>query len=50
MNITSPTRLVPICAGGWGRTGEARAAYDRALALAQQEPERRFLARRLKEL
>jgi RNA polymerase sigma-70 factor (ECF subfamily) len=33
-----------------GRTEEARAAYDRALALTQQEPERRFLARRLKEL
>jgi RNA polymerase sigma-70 factor (ECF subfamily) len=30
-----------------GRTAEARAAYERALALTQQEPERRFLQRRL---
>ena len=30
-----------------GRTAEARAAYRRALALARQEPERRFLERRL---
>jgi len=33
-----------------GRTAEARVAYDRALALTQQEPERRFLERRLGEL
>ena len=33
-----------------GRTAEARASYERALALTQQEPERRFLARRLEEL
>jgi RNA polymerase sigma-70 factor (ECF subfamily) len=33
-----------------GRTAEAREAYARALALARQEPERRFLARRLAEL
>jgi RNA polymerase sigma-70 factor (ECF subfamily) len=33
-----------------GRTGEARAAYVQALALARQEPERRFLERRLNEL
>jgi RNA polymerase sigma-70 factor (ECF subfamily) len=33
-----------------GRTAEARAAYTRALGLAQQEPERRFLAQRLAEL
>jgi RNA polymerase sigma-70 factor (ECF subfamily) len=33
-----------------GRTAEARAAYQRALALARQEPERRFLTRRLAEL
>jgi RNA polymerase sigma-70 factor (ECF subfamily) len=32
------------------RNGEARAAYERALALATQEPERRFLERRLREL
>jgi len=33
-----------------GRTVEARASYERALGLARQEPERRFLARRLAEL
>jgi RNA polymerase sigma-70 factor (ECF subfamily) len=33
-----------------GRTGDARASYARALALARQEPERRFLERRLREL
>jgi RNA polymerase sigma-70 factor (ECF subfamily) len=33
-----------------GRTAEARAAYQRALSLTQQEPERRFLERRLAEL
>ncbi|HYI08542.1 MAG TPA: RNA polymerase sigma factor [Thermoanaerobaculia bacterium] len=33
-----------------GRTGEARASYERALALTKQEPERRFLERRLREL
>jgi len=33
-----------------GRTGEARASYEQALALARQEPERRFLERRLGEL
>jgi RNA polymerase sigma-70 factor (ECF subfamily) len=33
-----------------GRTAEARAAYERAYALARQEPERRFLERRLNEL
>ena len=33
-----------------GRTAAARAAYERALALAQQEPERRFLERRLADL
>ncbi|HEX6057454.1 MAG TPA: RNA polymerase sigma factor [Gemmatimonadaceae bacterium] len=33
-----------------GRTVEAREAYARALRLARQEPERRFLARRLREL
>ncbi|CAA9575477.1 MAG: RNA polymerase ECF-type sigma factor [uncultured Thermomicrobiales bacterium] len=32
------------------RTAEARVAYERALALTQQEPERRFLERRLAEL
>jgi RNA polymerase sigma-70 factor (ECF subfamily) len=33
-----------------GRAAAARDAYRRALALARQEPERRFLDRRLKEL
>jgi RNA polymerase sigma-70 factor (ECF subfamily) len=33
-----------------GRTADARASYERALELARQEPERRFLTRRLAEL
>lgn len=33
-----------------GMKEEARASYERALALTQQEPERRFLERRLREL
>ena len=33
-----------------GRTAEARASYERALELAKQGPERRFLQRRLAEL
>lgn len=33
-----------------GRLPEARASYEKALALARQEPERRFLAGRLREL
>ena len=33
-----------------GRTAEAREAYERALGLARQEPERRFLERRRREL
>jgi RNA polymerase sigma-70 factor (ECF subfamily) len=33
-----------------GRIPEARASYEKALALASKEPERRFLARRLAEL
>jgi RNA polymerase sigma-70 factor (ECF subfamily) len=33
-----------------GRTAEARASYERALSLTRQEPERRFLERRLSEL
>jgi RNA polymerase sigma-70 factor (ECF subfamily) len=33
-----------------GRTASARAAYERARALTQLEPERRFLERRLREL
>jgi RNA polymerase sigma-70 factor, ECF subfamily len=33
-----------------GRTADARASYERALALTRQTPERRFLQRRLSEL
>jgi RNA polymerase sigma-70 factor (ECF subfamily) len=33
-----------------GRTADARSAYERALALTRQEPERRFLEGRLREL
>ena len=33
-----------------GETAQARASYERALALTRQEPERRFLERRLHEL
>jgi RNA polymerase sigma-70 factor (ECF subfamily) len=33
-----------------GRTADARESYRKALALARQEPERRFLERRLREM
>ncbi len=33
-----------------GRTAEARSAYERALALTQQEPERQFLQERIRQL
>ena len=33
-----------------GNVAEARSAYEKALALTQQEPERRFLEKRLQEL
>jgi len=33
-----------------GRTAEARASYERAIELSRQEPERRFLERRLADL
>jgi RNA polymerase sigma-70 factor (ECF subfamily) len=33
-----------------GRIEEARAAYERALELTQQVPERRFIEARLREL
>ena len=33
-----------------GRTAEARAAYEKALALTQQAPERRFLQERIRQL
>ena len=33
-----------------GNLAQARASYEQALALAQQEPERQFLEKRLREL
>jgi RNA polymerase sigma-70 factor (ECF subfamily) len=33
-----------------GRTDEARASYEKALALTQQEPERQFLRERIRQL
>jgi RNA polymerase sigma-70 factor, ECF subfamily len=33
-----------------GRTAEARASYEKALALTQQEPERKFLQERIQQL
>jgi RNA polymerase sigma-70 factor (ECF subfamily) len=33
-----------------GRTAEARAAYEKALALTQQEPEQQFLQERIRQL
>ena len=33
-----------------GKSGDARASYERALSLTRQEPQRRFLERRLAEL
>ncbi|MBV8139986.1 MAG: RNA polymerase sigma factor [Deltaproteobacteria bacterium] len=33
-----------------GRTAEARASYEKALALTQQEPERKFLEERIRQL
>jgi hypothetical protein len=33
-----------------GRSAEARASYERALALTQQEPERQFLQERIRQL
>jgi RNA polymerase sigma-70 factor (ECF subfamily) len=33
-----------------GRTAEARASYEKALSLTQQEPERQFLEKRIREL
>jgi RNA polymerase sigma-70 factor, ECF subfamily len=38
------------CCRRLGRVDDARASYTRALALARQEPERRFLEKRLYEL
>ena len=33
-----------------GRTADARSSYEKALALTQQEPERRFLQERIPQL
>ena len=33
-----------------GRRAEARSAYEKALALTQQEPERQFLQERIRQL
>ena len=33
-----------------GRTPEARSAYEKALSLTQQEPERQFLQERIRQL
>jgi RNA polymerase sigma-70 factor (ECF subfamily) len=33
-----------------GRSADARSSYERALALTRQEPERRLIERRLREL
>ncbi|HEX4560325.1 MAG TPA: hypothetical protein VH113_00720 [Gemmatimonadales bacterium] len=33
-----------------GRTAEAKSSYERALALAQQEPDRQFLRERIRQL
>jgi RNA polymerase sigma-70 factor, ECF subfamily len=35
---------------GLGRIAEARSSYEKALALTQQEPERKFLQERLRQL
>ena len=34
---------------GLGGTAEARASYEKALALTQQEPERQFLRERIRQ-
>ncbi len=41
--------LIELCRR-LSRTADARASYERALGLTRQEPERRFLARRLADL
>jgi RNA polymerase sigma-70 factor (ECF subfamily) len=41
---------VQFCADGWEGRREARASYEAELTQARQEPERRFLERRLSEL
>ena len=48
--ITSPMRRGPISAGGWGEQRKPEPPTNEALSLTEQEPERRFLERRLAEL
>ena len=43
-------RRGPICTGGWGESTRRDSAYQQALSLVRQEPERRFLEKRLVEL
>jgi hypothetical protein len=40
----------PTCADRLRKTAEARSSDEKAVALTQPEPERRFLENRLKEL
>ena len=47
---TSRTRRAPSCAGGSDRSHRGASLVRRALELTRQEPERRFLERRLAEL
>ena len=47
---TTSTRRAPSCCAGSTASSEARAAYDRALALVHSDAERRFLEQRLAEL
>ena len=48
--ITVPTRPERSCAGASGKMSDAKNSYERAISLARQEPERRFLTRRLSEI
>ena len=41
---------MPTCAGVWAGWLKLRESYLHALALARQEPERRYLEKRLLEL
>ena len=45
-----PNRCLAACYAHMGRLDEARTSFGRALELTRQEPERRFLERRLREL
>jgi len=44
--ISPITQRAPTCSRARGRSDEARAAYERAIALCRDESERRFLERR----